>query len=547
MSTPFAALSNLWGTASAYFLRTRSERKFCRKNREFWRNWRAGFPPPDRNRVLVTQLDNGAFMALNNAEIANCIAAVKGCTVVYCARKERDKTFLRWVRKSYGPALFESIEGLAGPHEKEIQEEAKQLFSTLTTPASVMDLCHNGVLIGDIVYDAAMRHGFWQASIWEVDERILKEIEICLRGIHSVQRLVGKYQVEAALFSHTVNSYEGILMRSFASRGIEVYQGQHRVRKHRSPAGWYLPHISKPPARLLEVLLTGRKAQVLAEAENYIARRMSGSIDHLDISRAFSSKKKTYDGSAKFCEAYGLDPAKPCVFVMLHAFNDFPHHFEKNSFLDYYRWFLYTLQQARQIDSVNWVFKQHPSARAYPDDANLPGIFSVVSERHVTFLDHAASFNSASLPAVAHAIITCIGTAAVEFIGHGVPAVVAGESWYTGLGICTEYYDVESYTNALRNIAGIEPPTAAQQELARIIMYLSSGDAESSWLSILPPYSHEQRGKAKAPKLLDYMMKHMDDPNHLEALRYLKDFVMNPASELYLAPDIYQCTRDLKL
>src|SRR5438067_12311504 len=124
----------------SYFQQSDLGRKFFRKNRKFWDNWRRGLPEPDPRSVIVSELETNCFMALNNAVVASALAAAKGCRVVYVAKKREGTMSLRHVRTSFGPCYFESIEDLASPDEKTIEHEARELFATLRTPAEILDL-----------------------------------------------------------------------------------------------------------------------------------------------------------------------------------------------------------------------------------------------------------------------------------------------------------------------------------------------------------------------------------------------------------------------
>ena len=111
-----------------------------------------------------------------------------------------------------------------------------------------------------------------------------------------------------------------------------------------------------------------------------LKNREEGKLNDLDSKRAFNREKKVYKDKNDFCKNYNLDSNKPLVFIMLHAFNDFPHHFERNIFTDYYRWFIETLKIVKKIPGVNWIFKEHPSSIFYPDDTNLEGLFELTEE-----------------------------------------------------------------------------------------------------------------------------------------------------------------------
>ena len=175
----------------------------------------------------------------------------------------------------------------------------------------------------------------------------------------------------------------------------------------------------------------------LKSADKYLLNRTNAKANDLDSVRAYAGNK-VFSKKQEFCSEFNLDINKPIVFVMLHAFNDFPHHFKNNIFLDYYHWFEETLKIAKINTNVNWVFKEHPSSELYPDNSNLKGIFSFVDNNNIVFFDRFMNFNNKSIITCADTIITCVGTSGLEFSCYGIPAILGGQNHYTGYGICDE-------------------------------------------------------------------------------------------------------------
>ena len=61
------------------------------------------------------------------------------------------------------------------------------------------------------------------------------------------------------------------------------------------------------------------------------------------------------------------------------------------------------------MDSVNWVFKEHPAADLYTvKDVDLHAMFARVSKSNIVFLDAGADFNALSIRFLADVIVTCL-------------------------------------------------------------------------------------------------------------------------------------------
>jgi len=147
----------------------------------------------------------------------------------------------------------------------------------------------------------------------------------------------------------------------------------------------------------------------------------------------------------------------------------------------------------------------------------LNGIFELCNEPHILLLNRNSSFNSSSLRYIAHAIVTCLGTAGLEFSCFGIPAVIAGDNWYSGQGICYEPRTYQAYKELLENIIDtVEPLGREVQERARILFYLqyaSVYDKTANGKSFFgtTSTSHEERLGNDVDKLLAEVSIQLED------------------------------------
>jgi len=218
-------------------------------------------------------------------------------------------------------------------------------------------------------------------------------------------------------------------------------------------------------------------------------------VSHLAVNLAFNRKNRLYSSADEFCREVGLDPSRPTVFIMLHAFNDFPHsHFTKPMlFQDYYVWFRRTLEIATEVTSVNWVFKEHPAAAFYvTHDLNLDDLFAGISQAHIRFLSRDADFNAASVAKIANSVVTCQGTVGLEYSSLGTPCLLAGESPYSGLGFSLEPQTVADYERQLRRIASLTRLTDDQIRRARTALYFQLRMLQNSPFLFCPFYGHDE-------------------------------------------------------
>jgi len=529
---------------------------FALKNKGFWRKYLRG-GKADLRSVVVTEVSNNVYVAIGAAVEANIVAKVHHARVLYISHNPGEHISFKWLRNSFSKSYRESVREIISGHLEKIDAEVHRLYDTLRKPDDILKLKYKGLLIGDIVYDLSMRNGYWQATVWNIDERVYDTLVKVVGMLFALESISRRYDVKAALSSHTVG-FSGLLIRYFASQAIESYCGVAGgpIRKYLSFNGRSMPYRDTIGKVWLDSIMRDNEAKtlLLVKADKYIEDRLAGNfLEDGDSKRAFARAKKEYKSCEEFCRTYGLSSDKPCVFVMLHAFNDFPHHFERYIFTDYYRWFIETLKIVRNVDSVNWIFKEHPSAEFYPNDANLSGIFELCNEPHILFLDKDSSFNSSSLRHIAHAVVTCLGTAGLEFSCFGVPAIIAADNWYSGQGICYEPQTYQAYRGLLESIIdSVEPLDKKVQDRARVLFYLQYASvfgktARGKSFFGTTSASHEERMENNVDKLLAEVAIQLRDPDILEFLGRMENFVADGNRECFYVNEYLESKLDRKI
>ncbi|GAI42370.1 unnamed protein product, partial [marine sediment metagenome] len=164
---------------------------------------------------------------------------------------------------------------------------------------------------------------------------------------------------------------------------------------------------------------------------------------------------------------------KPIVFVMLHAFNDYPHsHFKKMLFKDYYDWFIQTLEFAMTDKTKNWIFKEHPANKFYPTkDLNLKKMMKNLP-KHIRFVSQNSKIKASTVLNVADLIITCMGTAGVEMPAlKGIPVVIAGDTFYDGLGFTRKPKSKKEYFEILKR-ESFKHLSSKQQLKGKVLLYV---------------------------------------------------------------------------
>lgn len=477
---------------------TRGERAFIRTNAEFWH--RLGRDLGHRPGVVMVEPQFHPVILLSNASFAAIVAHARDLTPLFIL-EGRHQRRERLILASYPGARFVFLDSpryafawlLALIH-------ALLVYRRWRRPSDILEFTCDGIRFGDVIYDAVLAQGY--ATVHAKDLRTLRALHSFFVYRAMIRDLARRHrhEVRAYVSAHGyIGLRNGTFTRYLLQSGIEVLNriGSHQinVRKYRSidDIGTY---ALRPTAQDERVIFERHADTVVSLADRYLGERFGQRVqDDVAADLAFDRRKRMYTDTADFRQAYGLVNDAPLVFVMLHAFNDYPHsHFRRRlPFQDYYDWFVQTLALARDVRDVNWIFKEHPAADFYPTrDVDLDVTFAGVHEPHIRFLRRDADFNGASLRHIAHAIVTCIGTAGLEYSCFGVPCVLAGESPFSGYGFTIEPGDSAAYAETLRTIAGLPRLPVEQVRRAKAIAWFEMALMEEYAYPLCPHYSYDE-------------------------------------------------------
>ncbi|OGA36076.1 MAG: hypothetical protein A3G80_00995 [Betaproteobacteria bacterium RIFCSPLOWO2_12_FULL_62_13b] len=465
---------------------------FVERNLAFW-NGECGAVDKAGSGYVFVRVEGHPVLFLSDASFATIAGRAKGLRPLFVTSGFKNSVSTM-ILESYPGAAFVYLRSLRWLGMRLIAVlQAVRLYRSIQSPRDLLNLQVDGIRFGDVIYDAVLAEGY--ATISTIDYRtfIVLQRFYFLRSF--IRYVIKRYNLQAAVFAHTVGLQSAVFGRYLLQAGIEVINriGSHQIllKKYQGLAdvGTY---ALKPEPRYLALMLERDDGTILRKAEEYLERRFSQQVRHLAVDAAFDPSKRIYDDRRSFCQDYCLDPEKPIAFVMLHVFNDYPHsHFAKPMiFQDYYDWFIRTLELAGEVKSANWIFKEHPAADHYiTRDVDLKRVFQEVKYNNVRFLDRQADFNARSIPHLAQAILTCVGTAGLEYSTLGIPCILGGESGYDGLGFTIEPKDEGEYAARLRRIDSLERLSGQQIRAAKVVAYFFFCVMESAVYHFCPRFT----------------------------------------------------------
>ncbi len=528
----------------------REECAFVTVNSGFWREYRHDNPAA---RFVLAEQQSNPIINHCNASFAAMVCHAQRLRPLYLLNFWRDQA-LRRVLKSYaGSPEFVYTNGPRYLWPRLIALiEAWRIFRTLRSPADILDISIDGIRFGDIVYDNVLILGY--ATIKRIDIKVFAVLYAFHVHRHIIKDIIRRFRPASSVFSHTIGLVSGIYTRYLLHAEIEVINrvGSHQIilQKYRdiSDVGFY---PLKPEPRNFRIMHDHASDTVIQLAEAYLDARHNQRINHIAVEIAFDRGKRLFETHQQFCGHYGLDPGKKNVFVMLHGFNDHPHsHFARRMlYQDYFDWFMRTLEVAKLNPRMNWIFKEHPASQFYTTkDADLDAIFSGIEHPHIRFLNSTADFNALSIRFLANVIVTCLGTAGMEYACLGIPCVLAGESPYSGFGFTMEPGSVAEYENVLRGMEDLSNLDQAQVASAKIVMFFELAMMQDAPYHFCPEYDFRTIMTLKPHTLWRDLAALMQDPSQQSKLedqiRDLTGFIRDPGYSQYVNLERYSFMRE---
>jgi hypothetical protein len=333
----------------------------------------------------------------------------------------------------------------------------------------ILDFHYDGIKYGDIIYDHYLRY-YQLATIRKIDTKMIIPIILCIRRHIEIKNILQSDNFKGVLMSHQIGIHCGVPLRVALNYGYEGYlrcgDKQATFQLFTKPDEVY-NYEYKPFPSEIDSLIKKYDDKLEEEYQNVLDIQVSGK-GTADGKLAFAKSIKWYKDRHSFNDDYKLNKNKN-IFILLHAFNDFPHsHFRWMLFKDYYDWFINTLDFAKKNKKVNWIFKQHPSISWYvTKDVNFHKIFENCPD-NVKYIDEHKQIDTRCLIHLADLVVTCTGSGGFELPAMGaIPSLVAGDTFYSDLGFALEPKSKKEYFEILDNAESIKKLSKAQQQRAK--------------------------------------------------------------------------------
>jgi len=266
-----------------------------------------------------------------------------------------------------------------------------------------------------------------------VDPLVEDYIGETLGAIEAAQSIIDQCRPDLILLSHAITPIGAALAWVGAVRGIQsvVMFGQFGV-----PRYWrindpddFFRCVDRPTGNGLSRLDDVRAGRMAAIGEKYLALRFNGMTNDLGARHAFGQVDVV--DRAAMLQALGWNNDRPVVAVYASNWFDFPHAMGMTNFVDFKDWVESTFEIAMRTPAVQWLFRAHPCDTWYGG----PTLKDVIPESlasHIRLCP--GEWPGSAVMGVADALVTCQGTAAIEYASTGKPVLVADRGWYHDCG-----------------------------------------------------------------------------------------------------------------
>lgn len=304
-----------------------------------------------------------------------------------------------------------------------------------------------------------------------------------LRDLDIYEDLLATCDVKKMVLSHPWKIEFATLMWSALRREIDSYhltgfcEGV-RVRLLRDITDYKVPveHFSYDEYRALSSNVQDRLKD---EGAKYLNKRQTGDVSDINTRFGFQPKLRA-DTRSESRDYLGAKPDRPLVIIYSHAWFDFPHTYGMNNFTDFLDWIKFTVDQIRNIETVDWLLKPHPLEPWY-GGAKLSDIVQDLPP-HIrispTVTDSQTSIVAADV------IVTVHGTVALEAVAQGVCVIAADRSYYSDWGFTHFAKSREHYASLLTSVAKLPEPTPQQKNDALACLALSLAPASGTQKSL---------------------------------------------------------------
>jgi len=440
-------------------------RKFIDSNKSFFLKKREG-RDNRRGKILVDLQITDVFIASSIMKMSLAVSDVLDRDIIVISAM-RAKGDLIELIKSYNPMKVISAKFLIASGFLFNIAKIIKLAMNINTGDDLVAIKIQDMPIGMHIYDLILRRmGLSSIDKLSLQQRFYLAVELSF--FYSILGYINRHNISYAILPDNVYR-QGLIFEIVKKKVIPSISAIdiNGMSMHKyTSAEDYIQHCRTPDMDIVVKIMN--TPGLYSDANKYLLYRTSGQEQQHDIVRAYS-KEKMEIHRTDLINTYNLHPDKKIVLVMAHVFSDAPHAYPGMLFKDYEDWLIKTCTQLSQNQNVNFLVKEHPSASLYKED----GLVDLILGKH-GFKNKviAKNINTKSLFGAIDVIVTCGGTAGMEFPCFGIPVLVAAKPPYASFPYILSPDTKTTYYSELNRIHEYNSLSNDNIRLAKCVLYV---------------------------------------------------------------------------
>lgn len=343
-------------------------------------------------------------------------------------------------------------------------------ISSLKNKKDVLSLKKDGINIGRGVYNTYLRRN--NKTTVKIDNLLVERVLSSLGYIRTAKKIIKKYKTSYLILGQNHYTpwaeFGNISLENGAVVLSNTGSKSTTIAKYKSKS--ISTNTYEPSKKEVDKIKSGTKRKLVDDGLRIAKKRLGKSSSNSDQSLLeeldINTGKSHHEGEGK------SKPATACIFA--HVAVDAVHNGEWSLFPDYFTWLTETLKIAGTCQETRWILKPHPNEAFYDKEIGYKELLNDlgVGKNIIMYPRDASNWN---LVGLVDAVITVRGSVGLEFPCVGVPAIIAGDSVYSGFGFTREPKSFAEYRRELKDISCSKGLSDADVRLARLIAGLQHG------------------------------------------------------------------------
>ena len=419
-----------------------------------------------QGKILVDLQMVDVFMISVVMKISSAAADALNCNLVVASAMRADGNLVKLI-KSYAPLQVMNagcfiVYGFLSNITRVIN-----VAMNTNTGEDLVSLKIQDMPVGMHIYDLILaRMGLSSIKEISLKQRFCIAVEVSF--FYAMWAYINKNNISYAVLPD--NAYrQGLIFEILRKKRIPSISGidVNGISMHKyESAEDYLQHCRTPDIDVIKRIIN--TPSLYSNAKNYLLHRTSGLEQQHDVIRAYS-KDKSKINRQNLINTHGLCSDKKIVLVMAHIFRDAPHAYPGMLFNDYEDWLIKTCLRLAKNPHVNFLIKEHPSAELYNEKGRID---SMLNQHGFGNKLLAKDINTASFFNSVDVVVTCGGTAGMEFPCHGVPVLVAAKPPYSSFPYIISPNTETAYFSELDRIHEYGKLSEDMMKMAEAVLYV---------------------------------------------------------------------------